>query len=92
MWIVDDPPPTVSPIHGSNHLIGSSNMVLPPGTLRSDPRLAPLANNGGPTLTHALMADSPAIDMGSNPAGLSYDQRGTGLPPRDWAACRHRCF
>jgi len=27
-----------------------------------DPRLAGLANNGGPTLTHALLFDSPAID------------------------------
>ena len=27
-----------------------------------DPRLAPLANNGGPTQTHALLPDSPAID------------------------------
>jgi hypothetical protein len=27
-----------------------------------DPRLAPLADNGGPTETHALLSDSPAID------------------------------
>jgi hypothetical protein len=27
-----------------------------------DPKLAPLAANGGPTRTHALLADSPAID------------------------------
>lgn len=31
-----------------------------------DPRLAPLANNGGPTITHALLPDSSAIDRGSN--------------------------
>ena len=29
-----------------------------------DPRLAPLADNGGPTLTYALRLDSPAIDGG----------------------------
>lgn len=29
-----------------------------------DPMLGPLADNGGPTLTHALLAGSPAIDMG----------------------------
>ena len=29
-----------------------------------DPLLAPLAENGGPTLTHALLAGSPAIDAG----------------------------
>ncbi len=27
-----------------------------------DPRLAPLADNGGPTRTHALLPDSPALD------------------------------
>lgn len=27
------------------------------------PRLSPLADNGGPTLTHALQPDSPAIDQ-----------------------------
>jgi len=32
----------------------------------TDPRLAPLANNGGPTKTHALISDSPALDAGDN--------------------------
>jgi CSLREA domain-containing protein len=31
-----------------------------------DPNLGPLANNGGPTQTHALLSGSPAIDTGSN--------------------------
>ena len=48
-----------------------------------DPRLAPLADNGGPTPTHALLEDSPAINTGS-PEGvlstvLSFDQRGEGF-------------
>ena len=46
----------------------------------TDPRLGPLANNGGPTPTMALLAGSPAIDAGSNAAalaaGLTTDQRG----------------
>ena len=45
-----------------------------------DPRLAPLADNGGPTLTHALLLDSPAIGRatasGTTPA---FDQRGSGF-------------
>ncbi len=51
------------------------------GSLASplDPLLGPLADNGGPTLTHALLAGSPAIDRGSNPAGLTWDQRGAGF-------------
>ncbi len=44
-----------------------------------DPVLGPLANNGGPTLTHALLAGSPAIDAGSNPTALAFDQRGAGF-------------
>lgn len=39
-----------------------------------------LADNGGPTLTHALVTNSPAIDVGGNSeaenAGLTTDQRG----------------
>ncbi|HEY8505742.1 MAG TPA: VCBS repeat-containing protein, partial [Gemmataceae bacterium] len=45
-----------------------------------DPMLGPLAFNGGPTQTHALLAGSPAIDKGSNPAMLTFDQRGPGFP------------
>jgi hypothetical protein len=40
------------------------------------PRLAPLAANGGPTLTHALLLDSPAIDAGSDTGAPATDQRG----------------
>src|SRR4029077_1270322 len=39
-----------------------------------DPLLGPLANNGGPTLTHALQSGSPAIDHG-DPAASPEDQR-----------------
>jgi hypothetical protein len=45
--------------------------------LGKDPLLAPLANNGGPTQTHALMKKSPAINKGSNPDNLPFDQRGS---------------
>jgi predicted outer membrane repeat protein len=41
-----------------------------------DPRLGPLANNGGPTLTHALLPDSPAINRGDNTDVPATDQRG----------------
>src|SRR5579871_2192749 len=44
----------------------------------SNPGLGTLANNGGPTLTVALLAGSPAIDQGSNAFVSSgeTDQRG----------------
>src|SRR5262249_7870225 len=46
------------------------------GLVGMDPLLAPLVNNGGPTQTHALKKGSPCINMGSNPANLTTDQRG----------------
>jgi hypothetical protein len=51
-----------------------------------DPMIGPLADNGGPTYTHALLPGSPAIDTGSLFACegavsyLVYDQRGPGHP------------
>jgi hypothetical protein len=58
-----------------------------------NPKLGPLANNGGPTFTHALMAGSPAIDAGDDsvvdPMGtymLTTDQRGNGFPRK---VCTH---
>ncbi len=43
--------------------------------------LAALANNGGPTRTHALLPGSPAIDAGSvGPIVPDHDQRGPGFP------------
>jgi hypothetical protein len=41
-----------------------------------DARLAPLADNGGPTLTHALRPGSRAIDRGGNEGAPANDQRG----------------
>ena len=37
--------------------------------------LWPLSNNGGPTLTHRLLAGSPAINAGDNAFAPAYDQR-----------------
>ena len=54
--------------------------------LNVDPNLGPLANNGGPTQTFALLANSPAIDAGDdtvcddNPGPNNLDQRGTTRP------------
>jgi len=67
-------------IDGSNNLIGSSLNPLPPDTISADPMLAPLADNGGPTRTHALLDGSPAIEQGNNVMNLALDQRGPGFP------------
>ncbi len=44
----------------------------------TDAKLGPLAWNGGPTQTHALLPGSLALNAGNNP--LPFDQRGAGYP------------
>lgn len=44
-----------------------------------DALLGPLADNGGPTLTHALLPGSPALDAG-DASGPDTDQRGVARP------------
>jgi hypothetical protein len=46
----------------------------------TDPRLGPLANNGGPILTMALRPGSPAIDAGDTSLAPDTDQRGFPRP------------
>lgn len=74
-------PPAAFAITGSANLIGgaSPGVTLPADTLGADPLLGPLADNGGPTRTHALLPSSPAVDAGNNLANLAFDQRGTGF-------------
>jgi hypothetical protein len=64
---------------GANNLVMIATIPVPPDTLSDDPLLAGLGDNGGPTLTHALMPGSPAIDRGNNDAALATDQRGAGF-------------
>lgn len=72
---------------GSSGFIGSGDLIGATGTPVTA-RLGPLANNGGPTQTHALLENSPALDAGDNslvvtppfPATVPItDQRGTGF-------------
>jgi hypothetical protein len=46
------------------------------GVITNTPLLGPLANNGGPTPTMALLPGSPAIDAGDNSNAPATDQRG----------------
>ena len=71
-------------------LVGEVDPVLAPvgahNITSTDPGVGPLAHNGGPTRTMALLPGSAAIDAGPAvvPAfsGNQYDQRGTGYPRR----------
>jgi CSLREA domain-containing protein len=67
-----------------NNLDGdnSCNFNLTSDQSGIDPQIEALADNGGPTLTHALRAGSPAIDRGDNTDCPQTDQRGA-LRPAD---------
>jgi len=67
---------------GGYNVIGATNGDFNDPTDQSgtaatplDAQLAPLADNGGLTLTHKLLPTSPALDKGSS-FGLAHDQRG----------------
>jgi hypothetical protein len=46
----------------------------------TNPLLGPLATNGGPTPTYALLPGSPAFDTGPNTGCPATDQRGITRP------------
>jgi hypothetical protein len=86
--VADDVPGTALDPASAGNLIGTGGaggLVTGVNGNRvgvADPGLAPLADNGGPTLTCALLPGSPARDAGDNalvPAGLATDQRGPGF-------------
>ena len=67
------------------------NLVAAGDLPNTNPQVAPLAANGGPTQTHALLAGSPAINAGG--AGCpppATDQRGVTRP--QGAACEIGSF
>jgi hypothetical protein len=70
-----------------NNLDGDGTCLLAAAGDRpnADANLGPLADNGGPTLTHALLTDSDAIDAGNEaicqaPPVDGIDQRGVERP------------
>ncbi len=60
---------------GGCTLTGDSTSIV-----GQDPQLEPLANNGGPTPTHALSVASPAVEAGDNTTCPDTDQRGVSRP------------
>ena len=60
---------------------GTDNTLVGIGNQNGvDPLIGALADNGGPTLTHALLVGSPAIDAGRDASGIGTDQRGFTRP------------
>jgi hypothetical protein len=71
-------------ITGDYNLIGwnDGGALFPANLVGVDPLLGPLQNNGGFTVTHALLVGSRAINKGDpyfNDPNLPYDQRGAGF-------------
>jgi CSLREA domain-containing protein len=64
---------------GYNLENGTSCGLDEPGDLNAAPMLGELANNGGFSNTHALLAGSPAINAGGDPFPAN-DQRGVARP------------
>ncbi len=59
---------------------GVSGDLTGTGSSPLNPMLGPLANNGGPTQTVALLSGSPAINTGNNSGAPATDQRGVARP------------
>jgi hypothetical protein len=72
----------VGSLVGGNDLVESGDVGMLTNTITGvDPMLGPLQDNGGRTLTQALLPGSPAIGAGNValvPAGIWTDQRGIG--------------
>jgi hypothetical protein len=60
----------------ANVFFAGPDVISGTNAMPLDAKLGPLAYNGGPTATCALLAGSPAIDAGSNTIPLTQDQRG----------------
>jgi hypothetical protein len=68
-------------VSGGNNLV-QDDSCNPVGSdlIVGDALLGPLADNGGPTLTHALLSGSPALDAADPAACPATDQRGVARP------------
>jgi len=62
---------------GGANLITSSCSTTPADTITKCPRLAALADHGGPTWTHALIPGGLGFNVGNNTKSLDVDQRGS---------------
>ena len=71
------------PLSDGGHNISFPGLACPGANV--DPNLGPLADNGGPTRTHALLAGSPAVAgvPASGSGCLARDQRGVARPQGD---------
>jgi len=76
---------TITINSGGNNIIGDDSCGLNESSdlPNTNPMLGPLADNGGPTPTAALLKGSPALDGGNDFGCLPNDQRGQTRYDRD---------
>ncbi len=65
---------------GHNLMTDATCFPIASDIIVGDAGIGPLADNGGPTWTHALLAGSPAIDAADDAACPATDQRGVARP------------
>ncbi len=63
-----------------SHCVVQGGYIGGTSIIAGDPKLGPLAGNGGPTRTCALLQGSSAIDAGKAAGAPSTDQRGVSRP------------
>jgi hypothetical protein len=73
-------PPASAGFNWSDDASCTAYFNQPGDTTNADPKLGPLAANGGPTPTHLPASDSPLRDAGQCVAGITVDQRGVPRP------------
>ena len=75
---------------GGHNIVGNTNgcqfVSGPQDQVGADPKVGPLADNGGNTLTHALAKGSPAIDQADALVAPALDQRGLARTTPDIGA------
>ena len=83
--VIEENDGSASIISRGNNIAGddSCNLTEPGDLPNTDPLLGPLADNGGPTPTAALLENSPALDAGSDFGCVLNDQRGLPRLDRD---------
>jgi len=73
-------------VYDGTNLSNDASCGIDPAMLLGDPILGPLASNGGPTRTHALLIGSAAVDAATS-CTVTTDQRYVARPQLAGGAC-----
>jgi len=85
---------TIGPLQAESSNLATDttcDFTAPSDSITNNPGLDALGDNGGHTLTHALVTGSPAIDTADSSACPSTDQRGVARPQSSSSTVAARC-